>query len=144
MDQPSPLAAPLSRRARLRHTARKHAPQFGKYLLSGGSAAFLELSSYQVMLMLSIDYRLAAAISGIVGLASAFTLHKYFVFQKKEKMGEHGVRYAILQTFNYFAQLGLVTVFVEVFGTGPFVAKVLGIGATVMWNFFLYKFFVYV
>jgi putative flippase GtrA len=33
--------------------------------------------------------------------------------------------------------------FVEVFGVHELWAKILGIGCTVMWNFFLYKFFVY-
>lgn len=139
-----PSEIPSSRRRRLLHAARSHAPQFGKYLLSGGSAAFLELSSYQVMLLLHIFYRTAAAISGIIGLFAAFLFHKYFVFQKRQKTGQHTVRYVLLQTFNYFAQLFLVTIFVETVGTGPVLAKILGIGSMVSWNFLLYKFFVYV
>jgi putative flippase GtrA len=124
--------------------ARSHARQFTRYLFSGGSAAVLELGSYQLMLMADIWYVAASAISGAIGLLSAFTFHKYFVFQKQEKTTEHVVRFAMLQTFNFFAQLLVVYILVEFMGVDEFFAKVLGIGATVSWNFFLYKLFVYV
>jgi len=123
---------------------RQHLPQFLQYLVSGGSAAALELSSYQLMLWLDVWYAIAAPISGLVGLASAFIFHKYFVFQKKDQTQKQLIRYAILQTWNFFAQWALVFIFVEFLGVDPFLAKILGIGCTVMWNFFLYKLFVYV
>ncbi len=122
---------------------RPHAPQFIRYLLSGGTAAFLELASYQVMLVAGMHYALAAPVSGGVGLLSAFALHKYLVFKQHEKTGRQVVRYIILQTFNFFAQWGLVVLFVEGFGVHAIIAKILGIGCTVLWNFFLYKLFVY-
>ncbi len=128
----------------LYHKARPHIPQLIRYLLSGGSAAFLELSSYQIMLVLDVNYAIAAPISGAIGLLSAFVFHKYLVFQKKEKTFDQAIRYAILQTWNFLAQWGLVVLFVEVFHADPTIAKILGIGATVSWNFFLYKLFVYV
>ncbi len=123
---------------------RPHAPQFIRYLLSGGSAAFMELASYQVMLVLGVHYAVAAPASGCVGLLSAFLLHKYIVFKKSEKTGRQVLRYIVLQTFNFFAQWGLVILFVEAFGVHAIIAKILGIGCTVLWNFFLYKLFVYV
>ena len=77
-------------------------------------------------------------------LVSAFTFHKYFVFQKKENTRSHVIRYFILQSMNAVAQVFFVFVFVEYAGIGPFLAKILAIGVVVSWNFFLYKFFVYV
>ncbi len=125
------------------HTVRPHAPQFLKYLLSGGTAAFLELGSYQVMLMTGVWYLGAATISSGIGLISAFVLHKYFVFAKKENTGAQAVRYIVLQGMNAIAQIAFVYLFVEFFGVHEFLAKILGIGIVVSWNFFLYKLFVY-
>lgn len=127
-----------------RRYIRPHLPQFFRYLLSGGSAAALELGSYKLMLLTGIWYLTAAIISSGIGLLSAFTFHKYFVFRKKENTTSHVVRYVILQGLNAIAQIALVYVFVEFVHVEPFLAKILAIGVVVSWNFFLYKFFVYV
>lgn len=121
-----------------------HLPQFTRYLISGGSAAALELGSYKLMLLANVWYLAAAFISAGIGLFSAFAFHKYFVFRKKENTRSHVIRYAILQGANAFAQVSFVYIFVEFFSVGEFVAKILGIGIVVSWNFFLYKIFVYV
>ena len=122
---------------------RTHGPQFARYLISGFGAAFLELGSYKLMLLFGLWYLAAAIISAGVGLGSAFVFHKYYSFKQREKTGKQAVRYAMLQTFNAFAQTGLVFVFVEFISVDAFIAKILGIGCTVTWNFFLYKLFVY-
>ena len=118
--------------------------QFARYLFSGGTAAAAELLSYQGMLWAGIPYYVGAPLSGCIGIVVAFLLHKYFVFQKKEAVLRPSIRYSILTAWNLFAQWGLVIVFVEYAGLAPMLAKILGIGCTVSWNFFLYKFFVYV
>ena len=123
---------------------RSHLPQFLRYLGGGGSAAAIELTSYKLLLWAGMWYLAAAFTSGMLGLGSAFLFHKYFVFQKKDRTRRQVVRYALLQGWNALAQTGLVYVFVEFFSVEPFLAKILGIGCTVLWNFFLYKFFVYV
>ena len=123
---------------------RPHLPQFCRYLVSGGSAAALELGSYKLMLVSGVWYLYAAFLSAGIGLLSAFTFHKYFVFRKKENTRSHVIHYVILQSLNALAQVAFVYLFVEFAGLGEFIAKILGIGVVVSWNFFLYKFFVYV
>ncbi|MSR87478.1 GtrA family protein [Candidatus Peribacteria bacterium] len=123
---------------------RPHLPQFFRYLMSGGGAATLELGSFQLMRYLGLWYLGAGFISSGLGLVSAFMFHKYFVFQKKENTRSHLVRYVILQGGNALAQVGLLYLFVEFAHVDPFLGKVLAIGVVVSWNFFLYKFFVYV
>lgn len=122
---------------------RPHLPQFLRYLGSGGTAAALEIGSYQLMLIAGIWYQIAAPLSGFIGLLTAFLGHKYIVFQKKEETAQHAWRFIVLQLINLVIQSLLVIMFVEVFGVHELWAKILGIGCTVMWNFFLYKFFVY-
>lgn len=126
------------------HRIRRHAPQFARYLVSGGSAAALELGSYRLMLYAGIWYLTGTIVSAGVGLVSAFTFHKYFVFKKKDNTRSHVIRYVILQSANAVAQVFFVWLFVEFFSIDEFIAKILGIGVVVSWNFFLYKFFVYV
>ena len=123
---------------------RSHGPQFLRYLLSGGSAAALQLSSYQLMLMADVWYLAASIVSGAIGLTSAFLFHKYFVFKKKENTTSHLIRYFILQGTNAVTQVVLVYLFVELAGIHPLPAQVLSIGVVVSWNYFMYKFFVYV
>lgn len=125
---------------------RAHAPQFIRYLISGGTAAGLEIGSYQLMLWLwgNEFYFTAAKISGGVGLAAAFIGHKFFAFKKKNETGRQLVKYVILQACNYFAQLAMVFAFVEFAGIHPTAAKILGIGITVLWNFLIYKFLIYI
>ncbi|MDD4319283.1 MAG: GtrA family protein [Candidatus Peribacteraceae bacterium] len=126
------------------HRHLHHAFQFSRYLMSGGTAALTELLSYRLMLVLGMWYLLATPVSSGIGIVAAFVLHKYFVFKKKESVLKHSVRYAILTTWNILAQIFIVYALVEWTGMDPTLAKVLGIGTTVSWNFFLYKFFVYV
>ena len=126
------------------HAVRPHVPQMMRYLMSGGSAAALELGSFQLMQWWDVWYLAAGIISSGIGLISAFTFHKFFVFKKKENTSSHVVRYLILQGMNALAQVGLLYMFVEYAGVSPFLGKILAIGVVVSWNFFLYKFFVYV
>lgn len=126
------------------HAVRPHVPQMFRYLMSGGSAAALELGSFQLMQYFGVWYLIAGIVSSGIGLISAFTFHKYFVFKKKENTSSHVVRYLVLQGMNALAQVGLLFVFVEYFDVAPFLGKILAIGVVVSWNFFLYKFFVYV
>ncbi|MFA6523270.1 MAG: bifunctional glycosyltransferase family 2/GtrA family protein [Candidatus Peribacteraceae bacterium] len=118
--------------------------QFLRYLASGGTAAALELLSYKLLLILGVHYLVATPTSAIVGIVSAFLLHKYLVFRKKERFFHHAFRYGILTVWNILAQILIVYVLVDHLSIGPMWAKVIGIGVVVSWNFFFYKFLVYV
>ncbi len=122
---------------------RPHAPQFGRYLLSGGSAAFTELVSFQLLRLAQVPLRPSALLSSFIGTAAAFFLHRIFVFRSKNAVLGQTVRFVILQTFNAVAQMEIVYVLVHTLTAPEWLAKVLGIGCTVAWNFFLYKIFVY-
>ncbi len=117
--------------------------QFIRYLISGGSAAALEIITFQLMLLVGVWYQVGAPLSSVVGTVSAFLFHKYFAFQKHQDTGKQSVKYLMLVGFNFVAQYALVIAFVEWGGVAPLIAKVLSIGCSVCWNFFLYKFFVY-
>jgi putative flippase GtrA len=125
--------------------ARPHAWQFLRYLFSGGMAFVIDFGSFEVMTrLLGVWYVAATMISGLLGFFSAFVLHKYIVFAKKEQTRAQFVRYTILQMFNLLAQTLIVYMMVEYAGAPKEVAKIASIACSVSWNFFLYKFLVYV
>jgi len=118
--------------------------QFGLYLVSGSLAFLIDFGSYFLMLQLDVWYVTANIISNILGFFATFVLHKYIVFGKKDAVLNHFVRYCILTIANIVAQTMLLYAFVEYLHLDEGSAKFVSWFITVLWNFFLYKFFVYV
>ncbi|PIR53866.1 hypothetical protein COU75_03800 [Candidatus Peregrinibacteria bacterium CG10_big_fil_rev_8_21_14_0_10_42_8] len=121
-----------------------HIRRFTMYVLSGFGAAIADIGSYFVFLHFNVWYIAASVMSGILGFATAFLLHKYIVFQKNDAFFKHLVRYFIVDMIN----LGIITLLlyglVEHFGMDAGIAKFIALAPVVLWNFFVYKFFVYV
>ncbi len=118
--------------------------QFLRYLLSGGTAFVLDFGSYFLLLNVGVWYVTANVVGNILGSFGAFLLHKYLVFEKKDKTAEHFVRYCIMNLVNAAAQTILLYMLVEYARLDEGDAKFLSWAITTFWNFFLYKFFVYV
>jgi len=123
---------------------KKLAQQFGMYLVSGGLAVVADFGSYFLLLQLDVWYVTANVIGNILGFFATFLLHKYLVFGKKDEIVNHFVRYCILTGLNIIAQTALLYLFVESFHLDEGSAKFISWAITVLWNFFLYKYFVYV
>ena len=119
------------------------AMQFMRYLISGGSAAGLAVAGYSLLVWLGVWYVLASVISDGIGFFLAFLFHKYFVFQKKGRGGMHMMRYTLLQIGNTIVQAGILYILVDFGGMDKILARILTIGIAVSWNFFFYKYFVY-
>src|SRR3989344_4266635 len=92
------------------HRIKHHLPQFFTYLGSGFTAAGCELGSFKLLIALlgREQYLAAAVLSSFLGLFTAFMLHKYVVFKKKESVMNHAFRYVVLQTWNIIAQAIIV------------------------------------
>ncbi len=96
------------------------------------------------MVHLGMYYITASIISGILGFISAFLLHKYVAFQKKDNISNHFVRYCILGVVNLIATTVVLYVCVDLLHLNKDVAKIIANASVVLWNFFIYKFLVYV
>ena len=114
------------------------------YLISGGLAVVVDFGSYFLLLQMDVWYVTANIVSNILGFFATFVLHKYIVFGKKDAVLNHFVRYCILTIINIVAQTMLLYAFVEYLHLDEGSAKFASWFITVLWNFFLYKFFVYV
>ena len=121
-----------------------HLTKFAMYLFSGGSAAVVDIGSYFVLLYFGVWYIAANIIAGVFGFFAAFLMHKFVVFQKKDNFLKHLVRFFIVDMTNLGIMTGLLYALVDIAGIDAGIAKFLVLAPMVLWNFFVYKFLVYV
>ncbi|MDD3897304.1 MAG: GtrA family protein [Candidatus Peribacteraceae bacterium] len=121
-----------------------HATKFALYSLSGSTAAVADLGSYFLMLRLGVWYLAASVVSGVVGFFTAFLLHKYFVYRKRSAFMKHLLRYFVVDMMNLVVINSFLFVLVDVWDMDPRPAKFVALAPVVLWNFFVYKFAVYV
>ena len=117
--------------------------QFGLYLLTGGLTVLVDVSGTWILIQAGVYYVTASLLAGVVSFLLAFLLHKYIAFQKAGNISRHFVRYCLLGAWNILAQNLLLILFVEQMGFLPMHGKILATAIVVVWNFFLYRFFVY-
>lgn len=118
--------------------------QFALYVVSGGLAFVADYGSYIAMIRSGVWYVSANIYSNIVGFFITFLLHKYLTFQTREKHMEHFIRYCIMTAVSVAGQTLVLYLMVQSNYVGEEIAKILSMGVVVFWNYFLYKFFVYV
>ncbi|MDD4628698.1 MAG: GtrA family protein [Candidatus Peribacteraceae bacterium] len=121
-----------------------HLIKFSLYVLSGCAAAVADLGSYFLLLALGEWYIAASVVSGVVGFFTAFLLNKYVVFRKRQKFVNHLGRYFIVDMANLAIITGILYLLVDKGGMDPRPAKFVALAPMVLWNYFVYKFAVYV
>ena len=121
-----------------------HLTKFMLYVLSGCTAAAADIGSYFLLLSLGTWYIAASVVSGMIGFFAAFLLHKYVVFQKRSAFMSHLGRYFLVDMANLAIIIGLLYLLVDRGGMDPRPAKFVALAPVVLWNFFVYKFVVYV
>ncbi len=123
---------------------RAHLGQFSLYALSGGTSAVADFGSYFFFLHVHVWYVAASLMSGIIGFFTAFLLHKYVVFRKNDDFLKHLRRYFCVELTNNLITTGLLFVLVHELMIDPRPARFIAIAPVILWNFFVYKMFVYV
>ena len=121
-----------------------HLRQFALYALSGCTAMLMDFGSYFLMLHLHTWYIVASLISGCVGFFTAFLLQKYVVFKRNDDFLRHLRRYFCVDMGNNLVTTGLLYVLVQHLFLDPRPARLIAIAPVVLWNFLIYKMFVYV
>ncbi len=118
--------------------------QFLLYVFSGGTANALDIGLFYVLTWLGVWYVTASMVGSVVGFFSAFFLQKYVAFDSRGKHMNHFLRFCAMGLFNFLMITVILAFFVEVLGIPKEVAKILANASVVLWNFFIYKFLVYV
>lgn len=122
----------------------RHLPQFCLYVFSGGTAATVDFGTYAILIRLGVWYVAATFVSGTLGFFTTFLMNKFVAFRRNADFWKHLMRFTVVDLGNI--AVGAIVLFGLVDGLGmeKQVAKLLTMGMVVLWNFLLYKFFVYV
>ena len=117
---------------------------FAVYVFSGCIAAVADIGSYFLLLHFGAWYITANIIGGIAGFCTAFLMHKFIVFKKKNDFLRHLGRYFVVDMFNLVIITTLLYILVDFVGIDEGAAKFIALAPMVLWNFFVYKFLVYI
>lgn len=122
----------------------RHLPQFSLYVLSGGTAAVVDFGSFTILIHLGVWYIAATIVSGTLGFFTTFLMNKFIAFKKQKDFFRHLIRFVIVDAVNIIVGALALYGLVEGPGMDKQVAKLITMGMVVLWNFYIYKFFVYV
>jgi putative flippase GtrA len=117
--------------------------QFTLYVLSGGTAAIVDFGGYAILIRLGVWYIAASVTSSVLGFLTTFLMNKYVAFKKRGNVLKHLTRFFIVDMTNILATTLVLYGLVDGLGMEKQIAKILAMGMVVLWNFFIYKFFVY-
>jgi len=118
--------------------------QFTKYFIVGISGVFLDLATLIFFKeFFGFNATVAVVCNQILMLTYNFLLNKYWSFKNKEIPQKQIVRYLILAGFNYFFSVGVMYLFNHLVNYDYRLVRIATIAVMVLWNFFLYKYWVY-
>lgn len=110
-----------------------------RYLLIGGSSAFLEFGSFVVINHFSTNVVISNVLSFLVGLLYSFSLHRVWTFKGEHKHNpkRQFVSYGVLAIINIFLTSVLIGFQVTSLNIAPFFAKLVCMALVVVWNYLL-------
>jgi len=118
-----------------------------RYLVSGGTAFLTEYLTFFVIISIVdslIINNIAQTISMLLGAIVSFSLNKLWSFKKKDKSLSQVIKYCIVFCFNLLVT-NTVIYLITKYGTSInlMIVKLGLVCMTTIWNFFLFKYFVY-
>jgi len=116
-----------------------------RYLLIGGTASVTEYISFLLLLrVLNYPVIVANGLSFCLGLAVSFILNRLWTFPGIfHKRTTHQLAlYVSLALINLLLTLGLVGLF-RLMGINPLVGKLIAMAITSLWNFIIFKQFIF-
>lgn len=112
-----------------------------RYILIGGSVYLLEMIVITVAQTFGATAVTAVAISFLVGVIASFLLQKFVAFDDKRTQHHilipQVIAFALLVLFNFGFTLFVTDILASSLPTT--IARTLALGATTIWNFYLYK-----
>ena len=118
--------------------------EFAKYFIVGFSGVFLDLGTLIIFTKyFGIMPWLAVVFNQVITLSYNFLLNKYWSFKDKTMPQRQLVRYLILAGYNYLFSVAVMYIFNTRLGFDYRLVRVGTIALMVLWNFFLYKYWVY-
>jgi putative flippase GtrA len=121
--------------------------QLAKFLITGLISTFLNFSSYYLILLLEINYLIAATIGYFVGVMVGFILNNFWSFKKhsisKRTINNKIVRYLLVYIFSLISGLILLEILIGYLSFYEVSAYVIMIAITTATNYIGLKFLVF-
>ena len=119
-------------------------PQFLRYFIVGCSGVVLDLTTlYLLKTIVGLTPVVAVIINQIGMGAYIFLLNKYWVFGSSGTFTRQATRYIILTIVNYGIAIFWMWFFNGYLGFNYLLMRLANIALSTVWNFLLYRFFVY-
>ena len=121
--------------------------QFIRFSLVGVSNTLVFYAIYLVILWLGFSFVVAVTAGTVVGIVNSYVLNKVFTFRSGKKstgklMGEK-IRFVTVYVVQYFVNIAVISVCVNVFGIRAELAGLPGIGIAVAVSFFGHKYWTF-
>ncbi len=118
--------------------------KFAKYVIVGVSSVAIDLALLVVFVeWIQLNPTVSVIINQAIVLGFNFTLNKKWSFGSKAPSHKELVRYLILATWNYAFSVGAMHLGNEILGLPYLLVRVASIACMVLWNFALFRFWVY-
>ena len=115
-----------------------------RYALVGGSGVVLDIVTLWILKeFFGIHPVLAVVFNQLVILGYNFTLNKYWSFSNTHPPKKQLIRYSLLMSWNYVFAISMMWLFHTIFGLGYLIVRLGSIIISTLWNFVLYKYWVY-
>jgi putative flippase GtrA len=119
---------------------------FLKYFVVGITSLFLDLLFLAFFKeIVGLDAVRAVMLGQLLVICYNFLLNKYWSFSAKNTdfLRTQLIKYLILIFINYIIGIATMFIFNKLFGFDYLLVRTITVAVAVMWNFFLYKYWVY-
>ena len=120
-------------------------PSFIKYFLAGISSVILDFSTLiAIKNIFIISATMAVAINQVLIWVYNFSINKYWTFNNRKLPHKQFAKYMILVGFNYLFSIIIMYIFSDIMGSNYLIVRFFSIAIITLWNYYLYKSWVYV
>ena len=121
--------------------------QFVRFSLVGVSNTLVFYAAYLGVLWLGFSFVAAATVGTVIGIVNSYVLNKIFTFRSGKKssgklLGEK-IRFVTVYVAQYFVNIAVISVCVNIFGIRPELAGLPSIGIAVIVSFFGHKYWTF-
>lgn len=118
--------------------------QFIKYFIVGISGVVLDISTLVFFKeFFGLSATVAVVFNQMLMLTYNFFLNKYWTFGNREMPHSQIFRYLVLVGLNYLFSVAMMYLFNHIYEFDYRLVRICTIAVMVLWNFFLYKYWVY-
>jgi len=118
--------------------------EFLRYFIIGFSSMLLDIGTlYYFKEFFGLTAIISIVINQLIVFCYVFFLNKIWVFSVKGGIMNQILRYCILAAANYIVAIIWMWLFHNLLGQNYLLVRLFNIALSTVWNFLLYKFFVY-